>query len=87
MCWPSKCCGSPADNVTSVERHYQQQLALAQQVNSTQPQRALPVRNQPRPSTSSAEAAGLKVQQIEVNEQLRLTLSGDAHALLNGWWN
>jgi len=71
--------------VTSVERHYQQQLALAQQVNSTQPQRALPVAGQPLASTinDSAEAAGLKVQQIEVqNEQLRLTLSGDAHALL-----
>jgi general secretion pathway protein M len=71
--------------VVSAERNYQQQQALAQRVQSAQPQRALQVTSQPLASriTDSADAVGLTLQQIEVDsEQVRLTLSGEAEALL-----
>ncbi|QHF42641.1 hypothetical protein PspS35_02130 [Pseudomonas sp. S35] len=73
--------------MASAERHYQQQQVLAQQVQRAQPQRAGATAVQPSASTinDSAEAAGLKVDHVEVqSERLRLTVSGEATALL-GW--
>lgn len=68
------------------ERHYQQQLALARRVQLAQPRQELPASTQPLPARLSerAAAAGLELQQMEVDsDQLRLTLSGEARALLN----
>lgn len=71
--------------LANAERHYQQQLTLARQVQSAQPQLAKAVATQPLSSrvSASAAAAGLDLQQIEVeDEQLRLTISGEAQTLL-----
>jgi len=71
--------------LANAERHYQQQLTLARQVQSAQPQQAQVVTTQPLSSrvSTSAAAAGLDLQQIEVeDEQLRLTISGEAQTLL-----
>lgn len=71
--------------LTNAERHYQQQLNLASQVQSAQPQRIQVASTQPLSSrvSASAAAAGLDLQQIEVeDEQLRLTISGEAQTLL-----
>jgi len=71
--------------LTNAERHYQQQLNLASQVQSAQPQRVQTMSTQPLSSrvSASAAAAGLDLQQIEVeDEQLRLTISGEAQTLL-----
>lgn len=71
--------------LTNAERHYQQQLNLASQVQSAQPQRVQTMSTQPLSSrvSASAAAAGLDLQQIEVeDEQLRLTISGEAQILL-----
>ncbi|NWA64574.1 type II secretion system protein GspM [Pseudomonas reactans] len=67
------------------QQGYQQQRLLAQQVQQARPLRAVSVASRPSASAinESAEAAGLDVQQIEVQgEQLRLTISGEAQALL-----
>jgi len=74
-----------AQRLTNAERHYQQQLTLARQVQSAQPQLAKALATQPLSSrvSASAAAAGLDLQQIEVeDEQLRLTISGEAQTLL-----
>ncbi|WP_238340663.1 type II secretion system protein GspM [Pseudomonas kairouanensis] len=71
--------------LVSAEQRYQRQLALAQQLKQAQPGSALQAQGAPQASkiSQSAEAAGLSLQQIEVeSDQLRLTLSGDAQALL-----
>lgn len=71
--------------LVSAEQHYQRQLALAQQLKQAQPGSASQAQGAPQASkiSQSAEAAGLSLQQIEVeSDQLRLTLSGDAQALL-----
>ena len=68
------------------ERHYQQQLVLSRRVLLAQPQQQAPVATQPLPARLSegAAAAGLDLHQMEVDsDQLRLTLSGEARALLN----
>ena len=67
------------------EQQYQRQVALARQLNDVQPGSTLQAPSPPQASkiSQSAEAAGLNLQQIEVeSDQLRLTLSGDAQALL-----
>lgn len=67
------------------EQQYQRQVVLAQQLNDVQPGSALQAPSPPQASTisQSAEAAGLSLQQIEVeSDQLRLTISGDAQVLL-----
>ena len=72
--------------LASAERYYQQQQWLAHQVQRAQPQRSGRAAVQPSVSVinDSAEAAGLKVEQVDVeNERLRLTLSGEATAVLN----
>jgi general secretion pathway protein M len=71
--------------LTNAERHYQQQLTLARQVQSAQPQQAQTMTAQSLSSrvSASAAAAGLDLQQIEAEgEQLRLTISGEAQTLL-----
>ncbi|MCS3512965.1 MULTISPECIES: type II secretion system protein GspM [Pseudomonas] len=72
--------------LVGAERYYQQQHVLAQQVQRAQPLQARQAATLPPASTihDSAEAAGLEVNQIEVqSERLRLILSGEAVALLN----
>ncbi|WP_237883758.1 type II secretion system protein GspM [Pseudomonas sp. PGPR40] len=70
----------------TVEREYQQQLALTAQLQRAQPQRiARTVADQPLSLrvSESTTAAGLELHQMEAdNDLLRLTLSGDAKALL-----
>ncbi len=69
------------------ERHYQQQLALAQRMQSAQAHGAVQAVAQPLPTLLSerAAAAGLDVQHMEVDgEQVRLTVSAHAQAVL-GW--
>jgi general secretion pathway protein M len=71
--------------VASAERYHQQQLVVMRQLQNAQPQRAVQATSQPLASriSESAAAAGLDLQQIEVeSEQLRLTVNGDAHPLL-----
>ncbi|MFW0758170.1 type II secretion system protein GspM [Pseudomonas sp. H11T01] len=67
------------------ERQYQQRLALAMEVQRAQPPNGRAATTQP-PSTQvseSAVAAGLELQQFDVEgDLLRLTVSGDALALL-----
>ena len=73
--------------LVSAERHYQHQLALARRVQLAQPQQNMQASAQPLPALLSerAAAAGLDLQQMEVDgDQVRLTLSADAHVLL-GW--
>ncbi|MDE1529404.1 type II secretion system protein GspM [Pseudomonas carnis] len=74
------------ERLANAERYHQQQLLLAQQVQRAQPQRTGPAAVQPSASSinDSAEASGLDVTQVEVqNERLRLSLNGEAEALLN----
>ncbi|MGF6327400.1 general secretion pathway protein M [Pseudomonas sp. BS3782 TE3695] len=70
----------------TVEREYQQQLALTAQLQRAQPRRiARVVTDQPLSLrvSESTTAAGLELQQMEAdNDLLRLTLSGNAKALL-----
>lgn len=70
--------------LVAAERLYQQRLALAAEINSAHsPTQA----NDPRPLSVSlserAQAEGLDLQQLEVQDDLlRLTVSGDARVLL-----
>ncbi|VVN45171.1 hypothetical protein PS862_00412 [Pseudomonas fluorescens] len=70
----------------TVERQYQQQLTLAAQLQQAQPRGNIPVAiNQPLSlrASESITAAGLELHQMDTdNDLLRLTLSGDAKALL-----
>lgn len=72
--------------LATVERQYQQQLALAAQLQRAQPRSKAPaLANQPLPlrASESATAAGLELHQMDSdNDLLRLTLSGDAKVLL-----
>lgn len=71
--------------LASAERHYQQQLTLASQLRSAQPQWSEVANTKPLPARISerAAAAGLELQQMEVeNDQVRLTLIAEAHVLL-----
>ena len=70
----------------TVERQYQQQLTLAAQLQQAQPRGNIPVATD-RPLSlrvsESVTAAGLELHQMDTdNDLLRLTLSGDAKALL-----
>ncbi len=68
------------------ERHYQQQLALARRVQSAQPQPLATISTQPLAARISARAAaaGLDIHQMDVDsDQVRITLLGDAHRLLD----
>lgn len=72
--------------LASAEGLYQQQLVLARRVQLAQPGQHMPVSTQPLPARLSerAAAAGLDLQQMDIDsEQLRLTISGEAQALLN----
>ncbi|MHC8322763.1 type II secretion system protein GspM [Pseudomonas sp. GB2N2] len=70
----------------AVEHRHQQQLSLAAQLQRAQPRRTVAVAaDQPLSLriSESAAAAGLELHQMEAdNDQLRLTLSGDAKTLL-----
>lgn len=70
----------------TVERRYQQQLALAAQLQRAQPRSTVAVvTDQPLSLriSESAAAAGLELHQMDAdNDLLRLTLSGDAKTLL-----
>ncbi|VVN80632.1 type II secretion system protein GspM [Pseudomonas fluorescens] len=70
----------------TVERQYQQQLTLAAQLQQAQPRGNIPVATaQPLSlrASESVAAAGLELHQMDTdNDLLRLTLSGDARALL-----
>ncbi|HCS42972.1 MAG TPA: type II secretory protein PulM [Pseudomonas sp.] len=70
----------------TVERQYQQQLTLAAQLQQAQPRGHIPVAtDQPLSlrASESVTAAGLELHQMDAdNDLLRLTLSGDAKALL-----
>jgi general secretion pathway protein M len=72
--------------LAAAERRYQQQRVLAVQLQQAQPPSHIaPSANQPlsRRISDSATAAGLELHQMDSdNDQLRLTLSGDAMALL-----
>lgn len=72
--------------LASAERYEQQQRLLARQLDDGQPQRGVRSPSRPLASTvnDSAEAAGLKVAQIEMeDERLRVSLSGEALAVLD----
>lgn len=67
------------------ERQYQQQLVLAMEVQRTPPSNGRAATTQPLSTqvSESAVAAGLELQQFDVEgDLLRLTVSGDAQALL-----
>jgi general secretion pathway protein M len=70
----------------AVERQYHQQLALATQLHIAQPRNSITVTaNQPLSLrlSESAAAAGLEIHQMETDDdQLRLTLSGEAKVLM-----
>lgn len=70
----------------TMERQYQQQLAVSAQLQRAQPRPSTPVvTHQPLSLrvSESATAAGLEIQQMETDSDvLRLTLSGDAKTLL-----
>lgn len=72
--------------LATAERQYQQQLALAAQLQQVRPRSHIPQAvDQPLSLriSESVVAAGLELQQMDSdNELLRLTLSGDAMALL-----
>ncbi|WP_241667780.1 MULTISPECIES: type II secretion system protein GspM [unclassified Pseudomonas] len=71
--------------LATAERRYQQQWTLAAQLQQAQPLGVAQSANQPlsRRISDSATAAGLELHQMDSdNDQLRLTLSGDAMALL-----
>ncbi|CAI8911288.1 general secretion pathway protein M [Pseudomonas sp. IT-P12] len=69
-----------------VERQYQQQVTLADQLQHAQPQHAVArVSDQPLSLhiSDSATAAGLELQQMDTDSDLlRLTVSGDVTQLL-----
>ena len=69
-----------------VERQYQQQVTLADQLQQAQPQHAVArVSDQPLSLhiSDSATAAGLELQQMDTDSDLlRLTVSGDVTRLL-----
>lgn len=72
--------------LVNAERHYQQQLALSNRVQSAQPVRPETLNARPLPARISerAVAAGLQLQEMEVdNDQVRLTLIAQAHVLLS----
>lgn len=73
-----------------VERQYQQQLALAEQLQRAQPRRTVAVVTGQHLSlriSESVAAAGLELHQMDAdNDLLRLSLSGDAKTLLQ-WLN
>jgi general secretion pathway protein M len=67
------------------ERHYQQQMALAAQLQLAQPRSPVAVADQPLSLriSESLNVAGLEVRQMgSEGELLRLTLAGDAHTLM-----
>lgn len=70
----------------TVERQYQQQLGLAAQLQRAQPPSSVAAPANQSLSlhiSESAATAGLEVQQMDAdNDQLRLTLNGNAKALL-----
>lgn len=69
------------------ERQYQQQLALAAQLQQARPRSSTPESTDQPLSlriSESAAMAGLELHQMDTdNDLLRLTLSGDAKALLS----
>lgn len=72
--------------LAGAERLYQQQWVLSRRVLLAQPQQETSVATQPLPARLSerATAAGLDLHQMEVDgDQLRLSISGEAHALLS----
>lgn len=72
--------------LANAERHYQHQLALSIRVQSAQPVRSETISARPLPARISerAVAAGLQLQEMEVdNDQVRLTIIAQAHVLLN----
>ncbi|MCP1515989.1 general secretion pathway protein M [Pseudomonas migulae] len=70
----------------TMERQHQQQLAVSAQLQRAQPRSTRPVVSHQSLSlrvSESATAAGLEIHQMDTdNDVLRLTLSGDAQALL-----
>ncbi|MBD9610862.1 MULTISPECIES: type II secretion system protein GspM [unclassified Pseudomonas] len=70
----------------TMERQHQQQLAVSAQLQRAQPRSTPPVVSHQSLSlrvSESATAAGLEIHQMDTdNDVLRLTLSGDAQALL-----
>ena len=70
----------------TMERQHQQQLAVSAQLQRVQPRSTPPVVTHQSLSlrvSESATAAGLEIHQMDTdNDVLRLTLSGDAQALL-----
>lgn len=70
----------------SAERQYQQQVALAAQLQRSAPRRQSTRDSHPSLSlhiSQNATAAGMEIQQMESDDdQLRLTLSGTPQALL-----
>lgn len=67
------------------ERQYQQQRALAMEIQRVQPSNGRAATTQPLSTqvSESAIAAGLELQQFDVErDRLRLTVSGDALVLL-----
>ncbi|UCP08696.1 type II secretion system protein M [Pseudomonas sp. MM213] len=70
----------------TMERQHQQQLAVSAQLQRVQPRSTPPVVSHQSLSlrvSESATAAGLEIHQMDTdNDMLRLTLSGDAQALL-----
>ena len=70
----------------TMERQHQQQLAVSAQLQRAQPRSPPPVVSHQSLSlrvSESATAAGLEIHQMDTdNDVLRLTLSGDAQALL-----
>jgi general secretion pathway protein M len=73
--------------LATAERQYQQQLALAAQLQQARPSRHVPEAvDQPLSLriSESAATAGLELHQMDSDDELlRLTLSGDAKALLS----
>lgn len=78
--------GQPTrQRLDTAEREYQQQRMLSVQLQQAQLQGSRPATPQPLSLhiSESATAAGLELAQMEAdNDALRLTLSGDANALL-----
>lgn len=73
--------------LATAERQYQQQLALAAQLQQARPRSSAPESNDQPLSlhiSESATTAGLALHQMDTdNDLLRLSLSGDAKALLS----
>lgn len=67
----------------TVERQYQQQLALAEQLQRAQPLAVVTDQPLSLRISESVATAGLELDQLEAdNDLLRLTLSGDAKTVL-----